>query len=120
LPEGDYDVRRVPAQTSVTVLPGGFYDVDPRPDHVVDFKVTSQDLGHNEVVSRVSAEDAGRHTFTIRSDNLTLDEPGKQEVNLTSGGAQEVVWQTHVVSPKMPWVALIIPNGILNKRRKLR
>ena len=46
LPEGHYDVRQGSAHTSVTVLPGGFYDVDLRPDRVLDFKVTSQDLSH--------------------------------------------------------------------------
>ena len=75
---------RDPLHTTVTVLPGGFYDVDLRPDRVLDFKVTSQDLGHNEVALRISAEGAGRHTFTIRSDNLALTEPAQQEINLTS------------------------------------
>jgi hypothetical protein len=107
------------AHTSVTVLPGGFYDVDLRPDRVLDFKVTSQDLGHNEVVLRVAAEGAGRHTFTMRSDNLTLNEPGKQEINLTSGGVREAVWHTHVVSPKTPWVGVVIPDGTLSERREV-
>ena len=89
LPEGHYDVRQGSAHTSVTVLPGGFYDVDLRPDHVLDFKVSFQDLGHNEIVLRVSAEGAGRHTFTIRSDNLVLKEQAKQEIDLTSGSMSE-------------------------------
>jgi hypothetical protein len=45
LPEGHYDVRQGSAHASVTVLPGGFYDVDLRSDRVLDFKVTSHDLG---------------------------------------------------------------------------
>src|SRR5712692_412177 len=39
LPEGRYDVRQGPAHTSVTVLPGGIYYVDLRPEHILDFKV---------------------------------------------------------------------------------
>ncbi len=119
LPEGHYDVRQGSAHTSVTVLPGGSYNVDLRSDHVLDFKVTYQDLGHNEVVLRVSAEGAGRHTFTMRCDNLTLNEPGKQEINLTSGGVREAVWHAHVVSPKTPWVAVVIPDGTLSERREI-
>ncbi|MCU1271508.1 MAG: hypothetical protein JWN74_2802 [Acidobacteriaceae bacterium] len=119
LPEGHYDVRQGLAHTSVTVLPGGSYDVDLRTDYVLDFKVTYQDLGHNEVSLRVSAEGAGRHTFTIRSDNLTVKEPGKQELDLTSGGVREAVWRAHVVSPKTPWVAVIIPDSTLSERREI-
>ncbi len=119
LPEGRYDVRQGPVHTSVTVLPGGSYNVDLRPDRVLDFKVTSQDLGPNEVVLRVSAVGVGHHTFTVRSDNLTLKEPGKQEMNLTATGSHEVVWHAHLVSPKTPWVAVIVPDGTLRERREV-
>jgi hypothetical protein len=68
---------------------------------------------------RVSAEGAGRHTFTLRSDNLTLKEPGKREIELTSGGVREAVWHAHEISPKTPWVAVVIPDGTLSKRREV-
>jgi len=119
LPEGYYDVRQGSVHTSVTVLPGRSYDVDLRPDRVFDFKVTSQSLGNNELTLRVWAEGAGHHTFTIRSDNLTLKEPGLQELNLTSVGAREIVWHAHIVSPKTPWVAVVIPDGTLSERREV-
>jgi hypothetical protein len=119
LPAGRYDVRQGSAHTSVTVLPGGFYDVDLRPEHVLDFKVTSQDLGRSEVALRVSAEGSGLHTFAIRSDNLTLKEPATQEVVLSPGSIREIVWHVHVVSSKTPWVALAIPDGRLSERREI-
>jgi hypothetical protein len=119
LPEGHYDVRQGSVHTSVTVLPGRSYDVDLRADRVFDFKVTSQNLGSNELVLRVSAEGAGHHTFTIRSDNLTLKEPGEAEMNLTSAGAREIVWHAHVVSSTTPWVAVVIADGTLAARREI-
>jgi Glycosyl hydrolase family 9/Cellulase N-terminal ig-like domain len=119
LPEGRYDVRQGSVHTSVTVLPGRSYDVDLRADRVFDFKVTSQNLGSNELVLRVSAEGAGHHTFTIRTDNLTLKEPGQAEMNLTSAGAREIVWHAHVVSSTTPWVAVVIPDGTLAARREI-
>ncbi len=119
LPEGRYDVRQGSAHASRTVLPGGFYDVDLRPDRVLDFKVTSQDSDHNEIVLRVSAEGVGRHTFAIRTDNLTLKETGQQEITLTSGTTRDVVWHAHVTSAKTPWVAVVIPDGSLSERREI-
>ena len=38
LPEGHYDVRQGAAHSSLTVLPGGSYEVDLRADRVLDFK----------------------------------------------------------------------------------
>ena len=119
LPEGHYDVQQGSAHTSLTVLSGGFYDVDMRLDRVLDFKVTSQDIGHNEVVLRISAEGSGRHTFALRSDNLTINDPGKRELDLIPGSVREAVWHAHVVSPKTPWVALVIPDDNLSNRREV-
>ena len=119
LPEGRYDVRQGSLHTSITVLPGGFYNVDLRPDRVLDFKVTFQQLGHNEVLLRVSAEGAGRHTFTIRNDNLILKEASQQEINLTNGGPREAIWHAHVSAAKTPWVAVVIPDGALGERREI-
>src|SRR4029077_15055821 len=42
LPEGRYDVRQGSEHSSLTVLPGGSYDIDLSADRVLDFKVTSQ------------------------------------------------------------------------------
>jgi hypothetical protein len=119
LPEGHYDVRQGSAHSSVTVLPGGLYDVDLRRDRVLDFQVTFEDLGHQEAVLRVSAEGAGRHTFTMRSDNLTLKEQEKQEIDLSSGIVREALWHVHIVAPETPWVALVIPDGALSERREV-
>jgi hypothetical protein len=55
----------------------------------------------------------------MRSDNLTLKEPVQQEINLTSGGVREAVWHAHVISPKTPWVAVVIPDGTLSERREV-
>jgi hypothetical protein len=55
----------------------------------------------------------------LRSDNLTLKEPGKQEIELTSGGVREAVWHAHVISQKTPRVAVVIPDGTLSKRREV-
>jgi hypothetical protein len=119
LPEGHYDARQGPAHTSMTVLPGGSYDVDLHSDRVLDFNVSYQDIGHDEVVLRVSAEGAGDHAFSLRTDNLTLKDAGKQQIDLVLGHAKEVIWHAHVVSPNTPWVAVIIPDNTLVQRREL-
>jgi hypothetical protein len=119
LPEGHYEVRQGTAHTRLSVLPGGLYRVDLRRDRVLDFKVSFQDAGTNEVVLKVSAEGSGPHTFTLRTDNLVLTEQAKQEIDATSGSVRETVWHGHVLSPTTPWVVVVIPDGNLSQRREV-
>lgn len=119
LPEGRYDVRQASAHTTLTVLPGESYDVDLRPDRVLDFTVTSQTLGRNEVELRVSSAGGGSHSFTLRSDNLVITEPLKKKIDLTPGDAREMTWHARVSSPNTPWVAVVIPDDDLHKRHEV-
>src|SRR6267143_128637 len=116
LPEGHYDVHHGAAHTSVKVLPGGIHSLDLRPEHFLDFKVTSQRAPKNAIVVRLEASGAGDHAFSIRSDNLALSDPAVQSVHLTAGGNKEVVWRAQVVSPETPWVAVVVPEGEMNER----
>ncbi len=119
LPEGRYEVRQGTAQTTITVLPGGFYQVDLRRDRVLDFKASVQNVASNEVVFKVSAQGAGHHTFDLRSDNLVLVEQPRREIDLDGRKPQEAVWHARVESPKTPWVVVIIPDGSLSERHEL-
>jgi hypothetical protein len=128
LPEGHYEVKQGLVHRSLTVLPGGSYEVDLRSGHVLDFKVTSKALDNGEVEVRVTAEGAGKHKFALRTDNLIVkrqvSEDGvtppldAQEVDLTSG-KQEVVWHARVMSSKTPWVAVVVPDDNLSERKEV-
>ena len=119
LAEGRYDVRQGSVHTNLTVLPGGYDSIDLRPEHFLDFKVSFQDVGQNEILVRVSAEGAGPHVFSIRSDNLAVREQASLKVDLTAGNAQQVVWHAHVLSANTPWVAVVIPDDVLAERREV-
>jgi len=119
LPEGRYDVRQGLVHTNLTVLPGGYDLIDLRPERFLDFKVSFQDFGHNEIVVRVSAEGAGQHVFSIRSDNLAVREQAALKVDLTADKVQEAVWHAHVLSANTPWVAVVIPDDVLAARREV-
>jgi Glycosyl hydrolase family 9/Cellulase N-terminal ig-like domain len=119
LPEGHYGVQHGAAHTSITVLPGGTYSLDLRPEHVLDFKVVSQSALKDDLVLRLSASGGGDHAFSIRSDNLVLAHPSVQTVHLAPGSEKEIVWRAHVISPETPWVAVIIPDGNLNARTEV-
>ncbi len=119
LPEGRYEIHHGIAHASATVLPGGVYSLDLRPEHFLDFKVTSQSAPKNGIVVRLEASGAGDHTFSIRSDNLVLTDQALQTVHLTAGSTKEIVWRAHVVSPDSPWVAVVVPDSELNERAEV-
>ncbi len=119
LPEGRYDVRQGSVHSNLTVLPGDYDTIDLRPEHFLDFKVSFQDLGQNEILVRVSAEGAGPHVFSIRSDNLAVREQAALQIDLTAGKVQQAVWHAHVLSADTPWVAVVIPDDALAERREV-
>jgi hypothetical protein len=119
LPEGHYEVHHGPVHTRLTVIPGGIYSLDLRPEHFLDFEVASQPALKNDIVVRVEASGAGDHAFSIRSDNLALSDPTVQNIHLTAGIKKDVVWRAHVVSPETPWVAVIVPDGEMNERAEV-
>jgi hypothetical protein len=119
LPEGRYEIQQGSAHTSLTVLPGTSNSVDLRPEHFLDFKVSFQDIGQNEILVRVTAEGAGPHVFSIRSDNLAVREQATLKVDLTVGKVQQAAWHAHVLSANTPWVAVVIPDDVLAERREL-
>ncbi|UWZ83701.1 glycoside hydrolase family 9 protein [Occallatibacter riparius] len=120
LPEGHYDVRQGSAHTDLTVLPGTSNSIDLRPDRLLDFKVSFQEIpGQSEILIQVSAEGAGPHVFAIRSDNLAVQEQAAIKVDLTPGKVQQIVWHAHVLSTDTPWVAVVVPDDALANRREV-
>ena len=118
LPEGRYTVRQGDRHVSMTLLPSGTHRVDLRPESVLDFKVTAESRGPGEVTLRVSAEGAGRHTFALRLDNLSVEHV-EQTLELQPGRPQAAVWHATITSADTPWVAVVVPDGALANRREI-
>ena len=116
--QGRYVVSQSDRHIGLTVLPGGTYQLDLRPDRVIDFKVTGESHGRNEITLRVTAEGAGRHKLAIRTDNLTLSEH-EQTLELTPGTPRVAIWHGVIASTDTPWVAVVVPDGTLSERHEL-
>jgi hypothetical protein len=54
----------------------------------------------------IAAQFTGRHTFTVRTDNLTIQP-----------GPREGTWKARPQNPKAPWVAVVIADGNPSLRR---
>jgi len=111
LSEGSYAVN---GERRVTLLPGGMYRLDP----AFDFTVSKEKAGSGQVAIRVEARGRGAHRFTIRAHNLSV-QPQELPVTLGDGGAQTVTFTAKVTAADAPWIALVIPDNDLARRKEL-
>lgn len=117
LPEGNYEVIRGGMKKRITVLPGATYTLDFRPARHLDLQVSSQTSSNGVVTLTVAVEGAGRHSLSVRADNLTVKEP-ERELILKPGNPQTVTFQGKVVAPNSPWVAVVIPDNEFRLRKE--
>ncbi len=116
VPEGEYAIRYGDAKTGITALSGGTHLVDLRPGRSVDFTVTAETADNGEVRILLTASGDGTHTFEIRGDNLDVDESSKR-VELHPDSTITTAWSASMGSTDAPWVAVVIPDGDVQRRR---
>jgi hypothetical protein len=119
LPQGNYAVRQGATRASLTVISGQSYDLDMRREKAVDYTVKAEAAASGEILLRVNASGAGLHSFSIRADNLKLDQAPEQAMHLASGKTSEAIWHAHIISADTPWVAVVIADGKLANRKEL-
>jgi hypothetical protein len=90
----------------------------PRVTNTDGFQVTDVITRGGEVTIRAVVR--GRHagTFTLRSENLVVDRP---TVTVTQTGNGEIPWEWkgRLVDPAASWVAVVIPDGDVSRRREV-
>jgi Glycosyl hydrolase family 9 len=119
LPQGNYAVQQGAAHTTLTALSGGTYKVDLRHDKALDFNVTTATDRPDSLVLRVSARGVGQHSFSIRAENLEFAETVSKTINLVQDKPGEVAWHAHVMSRDTPWVAVVIPDDAIDRRKEI-
>ncbi|MHB1957642.1 MAG: glycoside hydrolase family 9 protein [Acidobacteriaceae bacterium] len=119
IPQGQYTVEQGTVRASLTALSAGSYQLDLRREKAVDFSVTSKELPAHEAQLQLSAEGTGVHTFTVRVDNLELLGPNTKPVDFGQRGKREIRWRARIIDPASPWVAVLLPDGKLNRHQEL-
>ena len=119
LPQGEYAVECGAGKETQSFLPGGTYNLDLRPGHMLNFEVEKKSSPDGEVLLDVNAQGTGAHRFAVRFDNLKLNDAQK-EITLQSGVSGHLEWHARIDSPNTPWVAVIVPDGDLARRKELR
>jgi hypothetical protein len=120
IPQGRYRVTYGPTHTSLIALAGGMYPVDLRREHAVAFSASSAPGAEDgSVVLRATADGAGRHTFSVRADNLDLSDPEAVSVDLGRQGSRVITWHAHIIDRAIPWVAVVMRDSTLSGHAEL-
>src|SRR5688572_6809530 len=92
------------------------------------FEVTATTAANGQVTIRLTVTGAGspqrgvdawgKHTFALRSSNLALG-GASRTVTKRSENPLTVEWKTRALSPEQPWIAVIVPDGDLSRRREI-
>jgi len=118
LPEGKYTVRCQGQEQAPIFLPAGRYELDLRPGHALDFEISKLSSSDGAVRIRVSGRGNGIHRFSIRTDNLTLQNAPK-DLMLKPGSVGTVEWSAQISSPDTPWVAVVVADENPTTRKEL-
>jgi Glycosyl hydrolase family 9/Cellulase N-terminal ig-like domain len=117
LPEGRYRLASGGVLVEQDLVPGGMYSFDLRADSAVTFTVRPQVSGR-WVVLRVVIRGAGRHRFALRADGVDFG-AAEKTVELRPG-LETVVEFRGRLTPKEPWVALVVPDGDWTHGKEMR
>src|SRR5688500_8186214 len=82
------------------------------------FDVRTTTAAGGAVTIRVAARGAGTHTFALRADNLVVDRASRT-VALRAGAEATVEWTARVADARAPWVAVVVPDGDVRRRREV-
>jgi hypothetical protein len=83
------------------------------------FRTTVAAGSKDEITIRLTASGEGTHTFTLRVDNLAVARPTRT-VTLGGGRQATVEWTGRLVTANAAWVAVVIPDGDVSRRREVR
>jgi hypothetical protein len=95
-------------------------DAPPKPASAtatLDFDVTPEIARNGEITLHLTATGSGEHTFEVRADNLRGARP--RTIRLDSGRPRTIEWKLRPESRAAPWVAVVVPDGDLSRKREL-
>jgi hypothetical protein len=60
----------------------------------------------------------GVHQLALRAHNLIVAEP-QQRIDLGRGRTRRVTWSARIAANREPWVAVVVPDGVLGARQEV-
>ncbi|HKG96078.1 MAG TPA: glycoside hydrolase family 9 protein [Gemmatimonadaceae bacterium] len=93
-------------------------DGAPPPPADSALSATATTAANGEVTIRLTTSGEGVHTYELRADELTVDRPSRT-VTLRAGRPATIEWKARPASKDAAWVAVVIPDGDVSRRREV-
>jgi hypothetical protein len=90
-----------------------------QPDSSPAFTTSTTTAANGTVTIRVTARGAGTHRFVLHTDNLPVPARSKT-VTLRPGVPATLAWTARPLAANEMWVAVVIPDGDIARRREVR
>jgi hypothetical protein len=119
MPEGKYIISSDGTEQSQTFLPAASYHLECRADKFLKYDVSQNITSNGEITIKLKVQGNGNHSFNIRTDNLNIASVSKQ-ITIKTGTAQSFEWKGRITDKETPWVAVVIPDGDMSKRKEIR
>ena len=93
----------------------------PAARHAADssMAVTAMTAANGEVTIRLTATGAQVKSLTVRADGLVVDRPTRSVAPRPAGAPLTIEWKARPKTAGMPWVAVVIPDGDIARRREV-
>jgi hypothetical protein len=118
LPQGQYTVQCLGQRSEAAFLPTGTYHLDLRPGRAFDYEISKIASTANAVRISLKAHGEGIHRFSIRTDNLLIQDTQK-ELGLKKGSEARLEWSGKIHSLDSPWVAVVTADENPTNRKEL-
>jgi hypothetical protein len=90
----------------------------PSPSSTPALAATASTSPNGAVTIRATVTGEGTHTFTLRTADLAIDRPSRT-VTLRAGQPATIEWTARPASPDTRWVAVVVPDGDVSRRREV-
>ncbi len=119
LPEGEYEITCGDWKSGFRAVCGGSYHLTIDPACYVDFDASAMPgVSGKGVTVAVDTRGMGDHEFELRLFNGTSANR-MRPVHLRTGDRQKIEWEIQIDDPRIPWVAVIIPDGDMSMKKEL-
>jgi hypothetical protein len=95
----------------------------PAAERAPAFQLSSSTAADGAVTIRLTARGEGEHRFALRTENLDVSRAAgsrpSRSVTLRPGEPVTLEWRARPVAAGAPWVAVVIPDGDVARRREV-
>src|SRR5687768_15904094 len=81
--------------------------------------VTATTASNGEVTIRLTTNGTSERSFSVRAEGLVVDRPTRSVGQRAAGTPLTIQWRARPTAAGTPWVAVVIPDGDVSRRREV-